>query len=82
MPDFGYMVYQAERVKSPAEQRQVDADLGQRAAAVSRLWLSFARVGRALRRRMDQESSLGRANSGSQEREVSCQPCSVRANWS
>jgi hypothetical protein len=50
MPYYGYMRYEAERTRSPAEQRAADALLGQRSAALARLLRSLARPARALRR--------------------------------
>jgi hypothetical protein len=37
----GYLLYQAERAMTPAEQREVDIWHAQFAAAVSRLWHSL-----------------------------------------
>jgi hypothetical protein len=50
MSYYGYMFYEAERTKSPAEQRAADALLGQNSAALARLFRSLARPARALRR--------------------------------
>jgi hypothetical protein len=50
MSDYGYLLYQAERTRNPAEQRATDALLGQRSAALARLLRSLARPARALRR--------------------------------
>jgi hypothetical protein len=47
---YGHMVYEAERTRSPAEQRAADALLGQNSAAVAGLFRSLARPARALRR--------------------------------
>jgi hypothetical protein len=41
--------YQAERIKSTAERRRADAELGMMAADVSRLWQRITRPARALR---------------------------------
>ena len=49
MPYHGYLLYQAERVRTPAEQRSADARLGQRAAALAHVFRSIARPARALR---------------------------------
>lgn len=38
----GYLIYQAERTRTAAEQREVDASHAELAAAVSRLWRSLA----------------------------------------
>ena len=38
----GYLIYQAERTMTAAEQREVDASHAELAAAVSRLWRSLA----------------------------------------
>lgn len=35
---FSYLLYQAERVKSPREQREADVRAGERAMSVARLW--------------------------------------------
>ena len=35
---FSYLLYQAERVKSPREQREADVRAGERAKSVARLW--------------------------------------------
>jgi len=40
----GYQMYQAERSKSPAEQRHADRLAGEQASAVSRRWHAFART--------------------------------------
>jgi hypothetical protein len=50
MFNYGYMVYQAERTRSPAEQRAADALLGQHSAALARLFRSLSSPARALRR--------------------------------
>jgi hypothetical protein len=50
MFNYGYMVYEAERIRSPAEQRAADALLGQHSAALARLLRSLTRPARALRR--------------------------------
>ena len=50
MPYHGYLLYQAERVRTPAEQREADAWLGQRAAALAHVFRSIARPARAPRR--------------------------------
>jgi hypothetical protein len=44
----GYTIYQVERTKSAAEQREVDRSNAQLAAAISRLWRALAAPGRAL----------------------------------
>ncbi len=59
----GYMIYQVERTKSAAEQREVDRSNAQLAASISRLWRALAapwratavllRARRAARRRPD-----------------------------
>ena len=46
----GYLLYQAERASTPAEQRAADARLGQRAAAFAHLFRSIARPAHAVRR--------------------------------
>jgi hypothetical protein len=43
MPSYGYMVYQAERAKSPAEQREADAQLGRLFAALAQWRHSLAK---------------------------------------
>jgi hypothetical protein len=50
MPYGAYQLYQAGRVKTDAERRQADIELGMRAAAVSRLWSEVTRPVPALRR--------------------------------
>jgi hypothetical protein len=50
MPYFGYMLYQAERPKAAAEQRQADAQLGQFFAALPRRRRSLPRPERGPRR--------------------------------
>jgi hypothetical protein len=72
MPYYGYMLYQAERVKTGAEQREADAELGRRIAALGQLRRSLARRVRGLLR----------APSTVQEREAGCPPRPVRPNWS
>jgi len=47
MSYYGYMVYEAERTRSPAEQRAADALLGQHSAALAQLFRSLARPARA-----------------------------------
>ena len=50
----GYTIYQVERTKSAAEQREVDRSNAELAAAISRLWRVLAapwRTRRAARRR-------------------------------
>jgi hypothetical protein len=42
----GYTMYQAERGKSHAEQREIDRQAGELAAAVSRRWRPVARLAR------------------------------------
>ena len=44
----GYMIYQVERTKSAAEQREVDRSNAQLAASISRLWRALAAPWRAL----------------------------------
>ena len=44
----GYTIYQVERTKSAAEQREVDRSNAQLAAAISRLWRALAAPWRAL----------------------------------
>jgi hypothetical protein len=50
MPYSAYQLYQAERVKSEAERRRADLELGMMAADVSRLWGQMTRLVRPLRR--------------------------------
>jgi hypothetical protein len=50
MVSFGYVVYQAERTLAPAEQREADAQLGRRCAALAQLRHTLAKPARALRR--------------------------------
>ena len=38
----GYLIYQAERIRSAAEQREVDATHAELAASLTRLWHSIA----------------------------------------
>ena len=38
----GYLIYQAERTRSAAEQREVDATHAELAASLTRLWHSLA----------------------------------------
>jgi hypothetical protein len=47
----GYMIYQAERTKSAAEQREVDRSNAKLAAAISRPWRALAAPLRARRAR-------------------------------
>jgi hypothetical protein len=47
MLTYGQMCYQAERAKTPAEQREADAQLGQLFAALAGLLRSLARPLRA-----------------------------------
>jgi len=42
--------YHAERIKTVAERRRADAELGMMAAEVSRIWRRVTRPARALRR--------------------------------
>jgi hypothetical protein len=49
-PYSAYQLYQAERVKSEAERRRADLELGMMAADVSRLWGQITRPVRLLRR--------------------------------
>ena len=44
----GYTIYQVERTKSAAEQREVDRSNAELAAAISRLWRALAAPWRAL----------------------------------
>jgi len=37
-----YLIYQAERTRTPAEQREVDATHAKLAASLNRLWRSLA----------------------------------------
>jgi hypothetical protein len=46
----GYLIYQAERTRSAAEQRAVDATHADLAASLSRLWRSLAAPLRSRRR--------------------------------
>ena len=60
MPYHGYLLYQAERVWTPAEQRSADARLGRRAAALAHVFRSIARPARAPRR----QTATGRPGTG------------------
>jgi hypothetical protein len=51
MMNYGYLGYQAERRKNPAEQREADAQLGQLFAALAQLLCSLAKPARTMRRR-------------------------------
>jgi hypothetical protein len=42
MPYYGYMVYQAERARTPAEHREADEQLGRTFAALTHLHGSLA----------------------------------------
>jgi hypothetical protein len=44
----GYMIYQAERTKSAAEQREIDRSNAQLAASISWLWRALGAPWRAL----------------------------------
>jgi hypothetical protein len=61
MPHYSYMIYEAERTRSPAEQRAADALLGQRSAALAQLFRSLARPARALRRQSGTSQPARRA---------------------
>ena len=50
MPYYGYVLHEAGRTRSPAEQRAADALLGQHSAALARWLRSLGRPARALRR--------------------------------
>jgi hypothetical protein len=50
MSNYGYLVFQAERAKTQAEQRAIDDQLGRRTAAVNQLSHSLAQPARVLRR--------------------------------
>jgi hypothetical protein len=50
MFNYGYTCYQAERARTPAEQREADAQLGQLFAALGQVLGSLARPVHALRR--------------------------------
>ena len=50
MPTYGYVIYQAERTMTRAEQREADAQLGRLFAALPRWRRSLTRPARALRR--------------------------------
>jgi hypothetical protein len=82
MPDYGYMIYQAERAMTRTEQREADADLGRQAAALAGLCQSLAQPARALLRRLAQGPPPARVHSDCRDREVSCQPRPVRAKLS
>ena len=45
---FSYLLYQAERVKSPREQREADVRAGERAMSVAGLWHALLPARRAL----------------------------------
>jgi hypothetical protein len=59
----GYLIYQAERTMTPAEQREVDIWHAQFAAAISRLWHSLTtpprRRGRPSRRTCGSSAAPG-----------------------
>jgi hypothetical protein len=61
MSYYGYMIYEAERTRSPAEQRAADALLGQRSAALAQLFRSLAWPARALRRQSGTRQPARRA---------------------
>jgi hypothetical protein len=48
MPNYGYLVYQAERTKTGAERRAADAQLGRLAASLGGLCHALAKPVRAL----------------------------------
>ena len=50
MPYSANLLYQAERVKSDAERRQADAQMGMMAADLSQFWDDVVRFVSALRR--------------------------------
>jgi hypothetical protein len=58
MLNYGYMGYQAERLKSRAEQRQADAQLGELFAALGELLGALAKPARDLRRQTGPASSV------------------------
>ena len=47
----GYLIYQAERTRSAAEQREVDRSSAQLAASIGRMWRALAAPVRAWRAR-------------------------------
>jgi len=49
MFNYGYLTYQAERPRAPAEQRETDAQLGRLSAAFAQLLRPLTRSARALR---------------------------------
>ena len=77
MSYHGYLLYQAERVRTPAEQRSADARLGQRAAALTHVFRSIARPAHALRRQTGTGlpgtgmTGTGRPGTGL----TACRPC-------
>jgi len=48
MLNYGYLVYQAQRTKTQAEQRETDAQLGQLSAAFAQLLRPLTKPARAL----------------------------------
>ena len=50
MLNYGYLTYQAERVKTQTEQRETDAQLGRISAAFAQLLRPFTKSARTLRR--------------------------------
>lgn len=50
MFNYGYLTYQAERAKPPAEQREADAQLGRLSAAFAQLLRPLTKSARTLHR--------------------------------
>ena len=44
--NISYVIYQAERTKTAAEQREIDRSAGELAASVARRWQSLAALGK------------------------------------
>ena len=56
----GYLIYQAERTRSAAEQREVDRSSAQLAASIGRMWRALAAPVRAWRARGSRPAGLAR----------------------
>jgi hypothetical protein len=72
---FGYAIHQAERVRTPAEQRAADMQLGRMAAAIRRLSRPAARPGRPRPRiRLTSPKPARPADIGRQLPGLACEP--------
>ena len=77
----GYLIYQAERTKSPAEQREIDMSNARLAAGIGRLWRAITAPVRGMAAPLRSWRAARRTADGAAPPAGGCWPASEPPGW-